>query len=81
MYYPHAPPPIAVYSDKYRVVAGVLQIVLPFGIGRFYTGHTGIGDGAAAAVFIGVGVIWSLVDGIVMLAAAAPTRKAASCAI
>src|SRR3954453_13832902 len=31
------------YSDKSKVVAGLLQILLPFGVGRFYIGDTGIG--------------------------------------
>ena len=31
------------YSDKSKVVAGLLQILLPFGIGRFYIGDTKIG--------------------------------------
>ncbi len=66
MYYQHAPPP-SVYSDKYRVVAGALQIVLPFGTGRFYTGHTGMAMAQLLLVFVGVGVIWSLVDGVVLL--------------
>jgi hypothetical protein len=55
-------------SDRYRVVAGVLQIVFPFGVGRFYTGHTGIALAQLFTMFIGVGVLWSIIDGIVMLA-------------
>jgi hypothetical protein len=66
VYYQHAPPP-SVYSDKYRVVAGALQIVLPFGTGRFYTGHTSMALAQLLLVFVGVGVIWSLVDGVVLL--------------
>ena len=31
------------YSDKSKLVAGLLQILLPFGIGRFYIGDTKIG--------------------------------------
>ncbi|MPZ85522.1 MAG: DUF1707 domain-containing protein [Actinophytocola sp.] len=54
-------------SDRYRIVAGVLQIVLPFGTGRFYTGHTGIALAQLFTMFIGVGVIWSIIDGVVML--------------
>ncbi len=57
-----------VQSDRYRVVAGLLQIVFPFGVGRFYTGHTGIALAQLFTVFIGVGVIWSFIDGIVLLA-------------
>ena len=67
--YHAAPPPATSYeSDRYRVAAGVLQIVLPFGIGRFYTGHTGIGLAQLLTSIIGVGVIWSFIDGIIILA-------------
>lgn len=73
-----APVPVPVYpgrtaiersepSDRYRVVAGALQILLPFGIGRFYTGHTGIALAQLLTVFIGVGVVWSIIDGIILL--------------
>ncbi len=66
------PPPMAPVeygeSHRYRVVAGVLQIVFPFGVGRFYTGHTGIAIAQLLTMFIGVGVVWSMIDGIIMLA-------------
>jgi hypothetical protein len=55
-------------SDRYRVPAGVLQIVFPFGVGRFYTGHNGIAIAQLLTSFIGVGVIWSMIDGIIILA-------------
>jgi hypothetical protein len=76
---PVVPPPVptypvhydrplpVVYSDKSRIAAGVLQIVLPFGVGRFYTGHMGIGLAQLLTVFIGVGVIWSMIDGVLLL--------------
>lgn len=56
-------------SDRHQIIAGVLQIVLPFGIGRFYTGHNGM---AMAQLFVtiftlGIGAIWSFVDGILLL--------------
>jgi hypothetical protein len=54
------------YSDKSKVVAGVLQILLGgFGAGRWYTGHYGI---AVAQLLTcgGLGV-WALIDGILML--------------
>lgn len=56
-------------SDKSRVVAGVLQILLPLGIGRFYTGHSGLGVAQLLVVLVtcGVGVIWPIIDGIVLL--------------
>ncbi|MEV7555348.1 DUF1707 domain-containing protein [Amycolatopsis sp. NPDC089917] len=64
--------PVAIlpYSPKSKVAAGVLQIVLPFGIGRFYTGHVGIALAQLALVVFtcGIGVVWPVVDGIVLLA-------------
>ena len=65
--YSHAPPPVPTDSYRYRVVAGALQIVLPFGIGRFYTGHTHMGVAQLLTSFIGIGVIWSIIDGILIL--------------
>lgn len=58
------------YSPKSRVVAGVLQIVLPFGAGRFYTGHIGIAVVQLLVVMVtfGLGAIWPLIDGIILLA-------------
>lgn len=55
-------------SDKSRVAAGLLQIMFPFGTGRFYTGHTRMAVAQLALVFLGVGVIWSLIDGVLLLA-------------
>lgn len=54
-------------SDKSKVVAGVLQILLPFGVGRFYTGNTAIAVAQLITAFCGVGAIWSMIDGIVIL--------------
>ncbi|WP_410614639.1 DUF1707 domain-containing protein [Amycolatopsis sp. lyj-109] len=77
---PYAPPPAPVpyapsmpmpvpYSHRSRTVAGVLQILLPFGIGRFYTGQTTLGVLQLFATFCtGVGVLWPIIDGIVILA-------------
>jgi hypothetical protein len=62
-----APSP-ALYSERSRVAAGVLQLVLPFGIGRFYTGHTGIAIAQLVTSFMFVGVVWCWIDGIIMLA-------------
>jgi TM2 domain-containing membrane protein YozV len=53
-------------SNKSKLVAGLLQIFIgSLGIGRFYTGHTGM---ALAQLFTcgGLGV-WALVDGILLL--------------
>jgi TM2 domain-containing membrane protein YozV len=57
-------------SDKSRIVAGLLQIFLgSFGIGRFYTGHTGIAVAqlVVSICTLGIGGVWGLVDGIILL--------------
>ncbi|MDK1476326.1 NINE protein [Streptomyces sp. 549] len=54
------------YSDKSKIVAGVLQLFIgTLGIGRFYTGHIGIG--VAQLLTCGGLGIWALVDGIIFL--------------
>ena len=55
------------YSDKNRLAAGILQILLPFGIGRFYTGHTGIAVAQLLTSVLFIGVVWSIIDGIIFL--------------
>jgi TM2 domain-containing membrane protein YozV len=58
------------YSSKSKVVAGLLQILLgAFGVGRFYTGHTGMAVGmlVVSLVTCGIGAIWGLIDGILIL--------------
>jgi len=52
-------------SDKSKLVAGLLQLFIPLGIGRFYIGHNGIG--IAQLLTCGGCGIWSLIDGILML--------------
>ena len=54
------------YSDKSKVIAGILQLTLGgFGVGRFYLGNVGMG---LAQLFTCGGLgIWSLVDGILLL--------------
>lgn len=54
-------------SERNRYVAGILQIVLPFGVGRFYTGHTGMALAQLFTCFIFVGFIWSFIDGIILM--------------
>ncbi|MDN5857222.1 MAG: DUF1707 domain-containing protein [Pseudonocardia sp.] len=56
------------YSDRQKVVAGLLQIFLPFGIGRFYSGQPGIGVAQLITAFFFVGMVWSFIDGIAILA-------------
>lgn len=58
-------------SDKSKFAAGLLQIFLgAFGVGRFYMGHIGIAIAQIAVTWVlcGLGAIWPLIDGIVMLA-------------
>jgi TM2 domain-containing membrane protein YozV len=71
-----APPPAMMYpsypayyelSDRHKVAAGVLQIFLPFGIGRFYMGHTGVGVAQLLTAFVGFGIFWCWIDGILLL--------------
>jgi hypothetical protein len=57
------------YSEKQKLVAGLLQILLPFGIGRFYMGDTstGVWQLLVAIFTCGLGSLWSLIDGILIL--------------
>ncbi|MGW2043969.1 TM2 domain-containing protein [Streptomyces sp. NPDC001858] len=54
------------YSEKSKIVAGVLQLTLgTFGVGRFYIGNVGLG---LAQLFTCGGLgIWALIDGIILL--------------
>ena len=56
------------YSDKSKLVAGLLQIFVA-GVGRMYMGHVGLGIAQlCVAIFTcGIGVIWSFIDGILIL--------------
>jgi TM2 domain-containing membrane protein YozV len=58
------------YSDKNKLVAGLLQIFLPFGIGRFYVGdtRTGVWQLLVTVLTCGIGSLWSFIDGIIYLA-------------
>ncbi|QIX26829.1 TM2 domain-containing protein [Nocardioides sp. JQ2195] len=54
------------YGDKSKLIAGVLQLLVgAFGVGRFYTGHTGMA--VAQLLTLGGCGIWSLIDGIMLL--------------
>ncbi|WP_336086864.1 TM2 domain-containing protein [Nocardia sp. SSK8] len=63
------------YSDKQKMIAGLLQILVGgLGIGRFYLGYTGLGIAQIAVTICtcGLGVIWTLIDGIMMLTGKVP---------
>ncbi|GAA4684824.1 hypothetical protein GCM10023347_45010 [Streptomyces chumphonensis] len=54
------------YSDKSKITAGLLTLLVgSLGIGRFYTGHVGIG--VAQLLTCGGLGIWALIDGIMTL--------------
>jgi TM2 domain-containing membrane protein YozV len=80
---PHAPygiDPVTgmPFSDKSKMIAGLLQIFLgSFGVGRFYTGHIGLAIAQIAVTWItcGMGAIWPLVDGIMMLMGKVPDSQ------
>jgi TM2 domain-containing membrane protein YozV len=58
------------FSDKSKIIAGILQLVLgSFGAGRFYTGHIGLAIAQIAVAWCtcGFGLLWPLIDGIMML--------------
>ena len=53
---------------KQKVIAGLLQLFLTFGIGRFYLGHTKIAVAQLLTTFIcGAGAIWCVIDAIMIL--------------
>ncbi|GAB2880313.1 hypothetical protein GCM10027074_55710 [Streptomyces deserti] len=62
------------YSDKSKIVAGILQLFLgTLGIGRFYVGSVGVG---IAQLFTCGGLgIWALIDGILFLTSNDRTDK------
>lgn len=57
------------YSDKQKLVAGLLQILIPLGIGRFYAGQTGLGVAQLLVTIFtcGLGALWPFIDGIIIL--------------
>src|SRR6185312_5958875 len=83
MMQPHAPfgvDPLTgmPFSDKSKMVAGLLQIFLgSFGAGRFYTGHMGLAIAQIAVTWLtcGAGAIWPLIDGIMMLMGKVPDAQ------
>ena len=54
-------------SDRNRTVAGILQVFLP-GVGRIYLGYAAYGVlQLFFTLCFGIGVLWSIVDGILIL--------------
>lgn len=65
-------------SDKSKLVAGLLQIFLSsFGVGRFYLGYTNMGLAQIAVSFLtcGIGVVWPLIDGFMIIAGKVPDAE------
>jgi hypothetical protein len=62
----HAPVYSAVQSDKSKMAGGILQLLIP-GIGRIYLGYLAIGVLQLVLTPCGVGLIWSWIDGVVIL--------------
>jgi TM2 domain-containing membrane protein YozV len=70
--------PSGAVSDKSKMVAGLLQIFLGgFGIGRFYLGYTQIAilQIVVSVVTCGIGTLWPLVDGIMILMGKVPDAE------
>ncbi|MEU2282230.1 TM2 domain-containing protein [Streptomyces sp. NPDC013178] len=62
------------YSDKSKIVAGILQLFLgTLGIGRFYVGSVGVG--VAQLLTCGGLGFWALIDGILFLTSNDRTDK------
>ena len=61
------------YSDKSKLIAGILQIFVS-GVGRMYIGQVGLGVAQLlVAIFTcGIGALWSIIDGIMILVNDAP---------
>ena len=61
------------FSDKSKVIAGLLQLLSLIGIGgigRFYMGDIGMGVAQLLVGWLtcGIGLIWSIVDAILIFA-------------
>lgn len=56
-------------SPKSKIAAGLLNILLPFGIGRFYMGDakTGVFQLLVTILTCGIGSLWPFIDGIMIL--------------
>ena len=56
-----------VVESKSKLIAGLLQLFVPFGIGRFYLGYNDIGVAQLILTFFGIGCLWTFIDGIYIL--------------
>ncbi|MEE6176696.1 TM2 domain-containing protein [Mycobacterium sp. 050134] len=68
------------YSDKSKTIAGLLQLLSLVGvggIGRFYIGDIGIGVAQLLVGWLtcGIGLIWSVVDAILILTDKVPDSQ------
>ncbi len=56
------------YSDKQKLVAGLLNIFVA-GVGRMYMGNVGLGVAQLLVTIFtcGIGALWPLIDGIIIL--------------
>ncbi len=66
------------YSDKQKMTAGLLQLFLgSFGVGRFYLGYTGLAIAQIAVTWLtcGVGAVWPLIDGVMILTGKVPDAQ------
>lgn len=52
---------------KSKIAAGLLGILIPIGIHSFYLGFNGKGIAQLLLSFIGVGSVWSVIEGILIL--------------
>jgi TM2 domain-containing membrane protein YozV len=67
-YAAYHPSYVTVRSDRNRLVAGLLQLLIP-GTGRMYLGYAAHGVLQLLLVpCVGVGWLWSVIDGILILA-------------
>lgn len=65
----HAHPMYVLKSDRSRVLAGLLNLIPPGGIGRMYLGYAAYGVLQMVLTLgtCGILYLWSLIDGIIML--------------
>lgn len=55
-------------SDRTKLVIILLAFLVPFGVHRFYLGHTGLGVAQLLlAWFCGIGVLWAYADGLYLI--------------